>query len=197
MSTELPAAQHLDQLRSAAREIVVETRSLVHDLSDAQLMWRPAPEKWSIAECFEHLITLNGLYFPLLSDAIDAAPTSSESAYRPGWFERMFVRAVGPSGRAVRTSRVFTPPSASPSAPERFCDAQDTLVELLDRAHGRDLRRVKVTSPALSLLRLRADAALEMVVAHERRHLNQARTVRDDPSFPRPARSAMHTPTSH
>ena len=33
-------------------------------LSESQLNWKPAPEKWGVGECLEHLIKGNRLYYP-------------------------------------------------------------------------------------------------------------------------------------
>lgn len=31
----------------------------------AQLNWKPAEKSWSVAQCFDHLITVHSMYFPL------------------------------------------------------------------------------------------------------------------------------------
>lgn len=54
----------------------------------------------------------------------------------------------------------------------------------MEQAEGLDLARVKV--PALEAGRLRFNLQLTFawIVAHERRHLWQARQVRNHPAFP-------------
>lgn len=164
-------------------------RALVGPLSAAQRLWRPAPDRWGVADCCEHLLTVNALYLPRLGAALDAAPPPDPALdaapWRPTWFGRWFVGAAGEGGRPIRAFAVFRPPPPAPDAPERLLAQQDALRALLDRAAGRDLRAPRVASPLSRLIVLRAGEALEMLVAHQERHLAQARRVAAAPDFPR------------
>ena len=51
------------------------------DLSEIQINWKPSPKSWSIAECLEHLIISNRIYFEVL-DKI------AEGSYKMNWKER-------------------------------------------------------------------------------------------------------------
>ena len=44
----------IDQMTTVARDV----DRLVEGLSESQFNWRPAPEKWSIGECLEHIATI-------------------------------------------------------------------------------------------------------------------------------------------
>ncbi|HEX5580297.1 MAG TPA: hypothetical protein VFX39_01900, partial [Gemmatimonadaceae bacterium] len=72
-----------------------------------------------------------------------------------------------------------------PDAPERFLAQQCTLRGLIDRAHGYDLRAIRIHSPLSRLLTLRLGECLEMLVVHELRHLEQAERVREAAGFGR------------
>ena len=50
MNAELQS--YADQLLSVRQDAVV----LMSGLSDAQFDWQPAPGRWSMAGCFDHLI---------------------------------------------------------------------------------------------------------------------------------------------
>ena len=49
----------------------------------------------------------------------------------------------------------------------------------IERADGLDLRRVKVPTPISRLLKLSLGATIAQAAAHERRHMAQARRVRE------------------
>src|SRR5206468_1680855 len=49
-------ATDLDVLAPYAVAICDDARALVVDLSDARFNWKPAPERWSIAQCLKHLV---------------------------------------------------------------------------------------------------------------------------------------------
>ena len=66
----------------------------------------------------------------------------------------------------------------------RFLALEGRLARRLAEAQGLDLRRVKLTSPFVPLLRVDLGSAFRVVAVHERRHLWQARQVTGAPGFP-------------
>ena len=92
-----------------------------------------------------------------------------------------------PPARRFKAPKTFLPPAQIDSAkvaPE-FVAVHDQLIERARRADGLDLARVKVQSPALAILWLSLGKGLELMAAHARRHLWQARRVMDQPGFPK------------
>jgi hypothetical protein len=51
------------------------------------------------------------------------------------------------------------------------------------QAEGLDLARIRTISPVNRLIRLPLGAYLQFILAHDRRHLWQARQVRNAPGF--------------
>jgi hypothetical protein len=64
-----------------------------------------------------------------------------------------------------------------------FVAVRDQLADRVRRSDGLDLKRVKVVSPVTRLLRLPLGAYLRFVITHDRRHLWQARQVRQTAGF--------------
>jgi hypothetical protein len=184
----ITAAELLDRLEREADGATREAEALAAGLTGAQLAWPPAEGAWSIAQCLDHLRVTNELYFAPLRSALTAAPPGApEGDYRAGMLARWFIRAVGPQG----TSRMKAPkrfrPDAAPApadAAEAFAASQRTLASLIGRARGCDPQKVKIASPVARILRFTAAEALELMVAHEQRHLAQAARVRSHPAFP-------------
>jgi hypothetical protein len=75
----------------------------------------------------------------------------------------------------------FTPVHGQPVTAilPTFLHLQRQLVIQADRAEGLDLARVKVKSPIAPVLRLSLAATFAQIAAHERRHIAQARRVRE------------------
>jgi hypothetical protein len=61
---------------------------------------------------------------------------------------------------------------------------QREFIRLAELAKGLDLVRVKVRSPISRFIRFSLGITLAQQAAHERRHLEQARRVRENPAFP-------------
>ena len=89
--------------------------------------------------------------------------------------------------RRMKTFPVFQPVSARHDAAAliaEFRAARAELRERLARAEGIDWGRAKVVSPASRFFRLPFGAYVAFLLAHDRRHLWQAREVRNQPGFP-------------
>lgn len=179
--------QHLATLRAGTEQVLRDTRRLTADLNEKQLVWRPSPDRWSIAHCYEHLILTGRAYYPLIEQAIDAAPLAAPSRpglYQPTLFGKLFLASGGPRVRLpLKTHSLFDPAQdASADAPERFCRQQSELQDLLQRTAEVDLR-IKVRAPHSRFLGLRLGETLALMVQHQKRHLLQARAVAEKAGF--------------
>jgi hypothetical protein len=114
---------HLQHLRANLDAVTAEAERLRNTLSDAQLIWQPAPDVWGIAGCFDHLYVTGSLYYPRVQEAIWRADKNAEEPYKPSFFARKFIEALRPeSTRRLRTFRAFKPDQAPKDAPalDRF-----------------------------------------------------------------------------
>jgi hypothetical protein len=67
---------------------------------------------------------------------------------------------------------------------------QLTLIEQVRMTAGLDLSRIKLGSPIVPIVRLPLGTWFAFIIAHERRHVWQARQVRQELRFPGPGASA-------
>ncbi|HEX2095087.1 MAG TPA: DinB family protein [Longimicrobiaceae bacterium] len=187
-----PLTPELEERRRDFQRAGEEARALVEGLSGTQLSWRPAPGAWSIAECLDHLRATAEEILKILDPAIERARTrgtTGEPPFRYGWLGPWFVRASGPrreGERRLSAPRMYRPRSHLPVdrvLPD-FLELQDTLTERLYRANGLDLGRVQARSPVTFLLRIPLGQWFSVIAAHQFRHLEQARAVREHPGFP-------------
>jgi hypothetical protein len=127
----------------AIREIERVTAEVKRDfsaLSPAQLNWKPAPDRWSIGECLEHLITANSLYFGIVEPILAGQYSKPLLGRIPGYprvLGRILINAVSPQEtRKAQTMRVFEPARSTVDADEiaRFAEHQDKLVQLIRRS---------------------------------------------------------------
>lgn len=184
----------LEARRQAFQAAAAEARELAAGLTEAQFNWRPAPGRWSIAECLDHLRVTGEEILAQLEPAIERAWARGRTGsppFRYGWLGDWFVRSTGPIDPDRRRASIPSPriyrPRPDRSAAEvlpAFVALQDRLEEMLRRANGLDLGRVKARSPVTPLLRISLGQWLASTAGHQVRHLEQARAVRDDPAFP-------------
>lgn len=189
-----PTANPADpQLASWCEQLDLVTdqvHQLIQGLSNSQLQWRPAPTKWSIAECLEHLAITARKGASRWVPAIAAGRRAGQLAAGPfafGWLGKWFIGLVGPNPkRPVPAPAVFAPPgSVDPAqASADFFQSQSELHAILGSADGLDLGRIKARSAAMALLRLNLATWFASTVAHQQRHLEQLRRVRNAAGFP-------------
>jgi hypothetical protein len=177
--------EQLDDYRSRFRSLKREATRLVDGADDETLRTRPAPDTWSVAQVFDHVNTAGWLLLSSLEEAIqhgrEHGPTGTPP-FRYGVVSRWFVRSMKPSsGWTFSAPSVFEPETSETLYPretvEEFRALQDQFATCVGDAEGLDLRRIRVASPAVPLLRISLGAWFEATLAHEERHLEQARSI--------------------
>jgi hypothetical protein len=163
-------------------------KTLFAGLTEEQLNWQPAPGSWSMGQCLEHLSITNEAYLPPIAAAIQDKPDSPVDQIVPGWFGRWFIRSfVEPS---PNTKRVSAPAKIRPtthidlSVLERFLSGNQSCRELILRACGKNVNRIRFWNPFIPGLRFTVGTGLEIIASHERRHLLQAERTRNAMNFP-------------
>jgi hypothetical protein len=184
MQSELET--YLDQLIS----IKQDAPGIVAGLSDAQFNWRPAANRWSIAECFNHLNASARELLARIDESIRRGRErglTSAGPFALRLIDRVVARALEPPARLrVRTVPALAPPPerANADTMKEFFEWQERFAERLRAADGLDLGRIRTASPVSTWLSYSLGGAFAVFLAHERRHLWQARQVRNDRAFP-------------
>jgi hypothetical protein len=181
----------IERAKQELQAVGDESKATFGSLSPEQLNWKPSEKSWSVAQCFDHLITTHGLYFPLFEKLAkgDFKPTFWERASPlSGFFGRFLVKSLDPANvkPMKTTSRAF--PSASEISGdiiERYAVHQQELINALKKLPtDLDAATTIVTSPLMGFVTYSLDDALTFVPMHCRRHHNQAKRVTETPGFP-------------
>ena len=157
---------------------------LVANLSQEQFAWSPASNRWSMAHCFDHLNITARAFVPAIDRATEGARAHGLTGTGPfvcSLFERLFLRATEPPPRLrMAAPKVLRPAPDKPMEAilSEFMEWQDRLGERIRVADGLDLRRARGRSPAFPLMTWSLGSLIAITLAHERRHLWQARQVR-------------------
>ena len=167
-----------------------DARKVFGGLSAAQLNWKPSAERWSVGQCFDHLITTNRTFFADLERVAAGKHRASlwgRVSPLSGLFGRFILKALDPEkGRRTKAPRVFEPARSDVAADviEKFASHQEALAARMRATRGADLRGLKVTSPVSAVATYSLLDAYRIVVAHERKHFEQARRVTQAEGFP-------------
>ena len=180
-TTMHPVPDQLADLRQQLDVVSRDVRKLADFLSDTQLQQRPKKGGWSIAECIQHLTATNYLYIPILAAALESAPAGN-GPYKMDWRGRLLKWVLEPPYR----SKVKTIPSLEPKIENvrhvlpDFIVSQQQFVDAMAPWQGRALDKVLITSPFNKRLRYNIYSLFNVVAAHQRHHLWQARRVKEE-----------------
>lgn len=180
----------LSDLIAEAERVKSEACAAFGSLSPVQINWKRSMEEWSIGQCFDHLITANRAYFPLLERI--AAGEQKQTLWQrvplvPGLFGRLLIGAVNPeSARKLKAPRAFKPSSSdvAPDIINQFAQQQDELVRLMKATERLRPEKLIIPSPVSSLVTYSLMDGYRILVVHERRHFKQAERVMQAEGFP-------------
>lgn len=165
-----------------------EVEALVDGLSDEQLNWRAEEGSWSILECISHLYEVGSKMIGPMKKEMDAGRAAgklSDGPFKYSFLGNLFLKGAGPLDEKNKfkgkSPKLYVPASdlSKNNLVPKFLALQDEMIALTRDASGLNLKSIKVTSPAISLIRFSLGVWLKMLPGHQKRHLQQARRVRD------------------
>ena len=191
VSGPLALAPEIEEFRVVFERLSAEADAFAAPLTGAQFAWRPAPDVWSIGECLDHLNATARMYLPVMDEGIAEAIRRGlygAGPYAYNWIGRAIVYLFGPPARVrAKAPAEFLPAPGRPrnEVLAAFRAYQVQYIDRLRQANGLDLARARVASPVARWLRIPLGSSFALMIAHERRHLVQARRVLEMPGFPR------------
>lgn len=153
-------------------------------LSGDKLLYKPSANSWSIAENIQHLIKVNQSYFPVFSQLLS-------HSYRPPWsgrfrfinklFGNLILKSVSEDRKKkIKTFPLWLPDQLPPAEGilSRFESHQQELIGWIQNLEPYVGKTTIINSPANKIISYTLDDAIEIIIMHEKRHLNQAIEVK-------------------
>jgi hypothetical protein len=176
----------LAALATAYDANTADARTLVAGLDEVIGTWREAPEKWTIAECLDHLAAGTRVYLEAMRPPATRAAADGRlrrGPAQPGLIGGWFVRLMEPPARPLfktRAPRKIRPRVSPPlgDAVAAYLASQDELRAFLREFAAIDLAGVTFPNPLAPGVRFSLATGLHVLAAHQRRHLWQGWNVR-------------------
>lgn len=155
----------------------------IKGLTPEQLAYKPAPDRWSITECIEHLAVVESGILSMVRDQLmKTAPNPEMKPMQPPTDEEL-LKAIG-----ARETKVKTSAAAEPKG--QFGDAKAAL-KAFEKARDASEAYIKRTPDALHAHYRQGPAGpldgyqwLVFMAGHTHRHIAQIEEVKADPGFP-------------
>jgi hypothetical protein len=167
--------QYLQQTRDG---VVAATKGL----SEAQLTFKPAPDRWSIAEVLEHITVVEGAIYGNVTENIMKAPPGAADR-DTAKIDAQVLAMVPDRTRKVKAPEQFVPNGRWPAAEtlDQFLKVRARTVAFFESTP--DLRAHVGGQGFLGPLD--AYEWLMFTAAHSARHTKQILEVKADPNFPK------------
>jgi hypothetical protein len=173
----------LDQLASATSDAA----ALVAGLSESDAGTRLTPASWCITQCINHLALTNNFYLASMQTAAVSGRNRGRLRRRPalaGFFGRWFAAKIEPP---IKPSfRIKTIPKLQPDptvslaeAIASFTSSQQAIQQFIRDFADLDLATIRYSNPIVPGANFSLASGLNIILAHERRHLWQASTIRN------------------
>ena len=165
----------------ATRKVFLDS---VAGLSEAQWNFKPAPGRWSIAECAEHIAVSEDAIFEFVKQTLKAPAEPEKKAMVCGKDE-MIVRAMPDRSVKAQAPEFLQPKRRWPdrqSLIAHFRESRDRNIAYLQTTDD-DLRSHFLEHPVFKTLD--AYQMMLLISAHCERHTLQLNEVKTDPNYPR------------
>jgi hypothetical protein len=176
--TQAEKDKALQYLETSKKGVIEATKGL----SEAQWNFKPAPERWSIAQVMEHIAAAEDFIRTMDKEKVMMAPAGD--ATRDAKKTDEAVLAMVPD----RSNKVQAPEPLQPTnrfgspdaAIKHFVESRATTEDFLKNTPG--LRAHVADSP---LGKLDGYEFILLIAAHSERHTKQILEVKADPNFPK------------
>jgi len=181
----------LSRLIDDLNAVSADAGSSFGQLTTQQLNWKPSPDEWSVAQCLDHLISSNEGFIPIVKKVKQGEhkPSFKERVpVLPRLFGSLVLNAVKPeTKRKLKASKPFQPSSSEIGGHivSQFQAQQKQIAEHMKSTEALDLGKIIITSPVASFVTYSLFDGYRIIVAHDQRHVAQAKRVMSREGFPK------------
>lgn len=172
--------QLLDRLETRVENHLQEAIRVFQNTPSQTLLKPAANGGWSIAQCLAHLNVYGQYYLPAIKNGLTRyngkpAPDTFTSTWLGSYFTRMMEPDTGKM--KVKAFKDYTPqPDLDAYAVvAEFIQQQEELIGYLKSARTADLNKIKIPVSIVKWLKLRLGDVFGFLIAHNERHLQQAK----------------------
>ena len=180
LSTEERTAA-IDEMEKSRKAFL----AAIDGLSDAQYRFKPAPDRWSVAEVAEHIAVSEESLLGMVKERVLKTPATPELLAQVNRDNNLLLSRVQDRSNKVQAPEMLRPSGRFPTVDAvkaAFSQSRDKSVEFV-KAAPENLHAYAAPHPVLKALD--GYQWLLLLSAHTGRHTAQILEVKADPKFPR------------
>jgi hypothetical protein len=177
--TKEDRAKGLAYLEKTRAAVLAATKGL----SEAQWKYKPAPERWSVAETFEHIASAEDFLRAMVVDKAMKGPARAEGEDVKA-IDEFVLKAIPDRTKKAKAPEPLIPTNRYGSVADtrkHFETSRAETIALMKKTP--DLREHVIDSPLGK--KLDPYQWLIFIAAHSERHTKQIEEVKADPGFPK------------
>lgn len=171
----------IEKLIKRSEEVIKKSEAEFGKLSPEQLNKKPAPDKWSIGQVFDHLIVYNKTYYPIYDEAASGRHENTfwQNINPLSHFTgNLLLKVLRSKTKKVKALKSFEPSTSKIPAAiiKDFVKNANILLKYLQQTADKniDINKTKVRSPATPIITYTLKDSFDISVTHMERHLRQA-----------------------
>jgi hypothetical protein len=156
-------------------------------LTPAQWSFRAGPDRWSIAECAEHIALSEDFIFGIVTDKVMKSPVAPEKRDAVKGKDDLIVTMLQDRSHKATAPEPIDPtkrPMAAEDSVKQFLASRARTIEYM-KTTQEDLRDHFADHPVPAIGTLDGYQWILLISGHERRHTLQILEVKADPNFPK------------
>lgn len=173
----------IDQLEADVKQIIAAAEHL-KTADPVKLSYVSEKGKWSVAQVIEHLNAYCRHYLPLIERSMVYISKDTNAWFVSGFLGNYFTKMMMPKNvfevkNRMKTSKNFIPEKGVhiETVFNEFIQHQNKLIQLLEVARRRNLNTIHIPVVLSKFIRFRLGDMFRFLVAHEQRHIMQARNA--------------------
>ncbi|MGV3587008.1 MAG: DinB family protein [Adhaeribacter sp.] len=172
--------QFLSKLENKVESHLEEAIRVFQNISEETLL-RPATNGgWSIAQCLDHLNSYGQYYLPHIQKGLNKnINLINADTFQSSWLGNYFTRLMDPgTGKKKQKAAKIHQPAPNLDAHAvvaEFIQQQETLLTYIKQSRQVDLNKIKIPVSILKWIKLNLGDVLQFLIAHNERHLQQAK----------------------
>ena len=176
----------LQKTAEKLEELNKEFSSCLSDMDLDTLNIQPSENSWSIMETLDHILIGNRYYLIAFEQLLQLNYPSnffSKLPFLSGFWGKIILKSVSPANqKKVKTMPVFSPESSryTENLLPQLLEVHTRISQLILQLEDYHPKKTKLTSPAGKVITYSLEDALNIMVDHTERHLNQIKRIKEE-----------------
>ena len=173
----------IDSLQADVKQLLAAAEQM-KGMDKIKIAYPLGEGKWTAIQALEHLNMYGRYYLPAIEKAISLNTGGKAAWFNTGRMGGYFTNMMKPKNVFEIKNKMKAPKGYVPAValnPEtvinEFVEQQQQLLQLLDRARERNLNDIRIPITISKLIKLKLGDTFRFLVAHEQRHMVQARNA--------------------